>query len=185
METKPSTRTVPGRPQAHYRSVAPEEHSSWAPAGVSHGGGRGRAGWLLVGGLALALVGLVTQPGAAGPAAQSTGGIGGNQQQTSSTPSLGSGYGTADSNGSMIAVTGIDVTGGSLLYVIDSESKQLAVYQAQGGTSSTMNLKFVGGRRIDLDLQVYGYNDESDYSYDELQREFESNGTASNPSKKN
>ena len=67
--------------------------------------------------------------------------------------------------------------------MIDTESKQLAVYQAQGGTSSTMNVKFIGGRRIDLDLQVYGYNDESDYSYEELQQEFERNGNAANPSK--
>ncbi|MFT5288967.1 MAG: hypothetical protein ACI8QS_000986 [Planctomycetota bacterium] len=151
---------------------------------------RSRAGWLLVGGLALALVGFITQPSGAAattaaprlilPATQGSTG-GGGLQNTSAAPSLGSGYGTADSNGSMIAVTGIDVTGGSLLYLIDSESKQLAVYQAQGGTASTMNLKFVAGRRIDLDLQVYGYNDESDYTYDELQREFERNGNASNP----
>ena len=155
---------------------------------------RGRAGWLLVGGLALTLVGFITQPSGASATAPaprlalpvaftgmlapqgSTGG--GGFQSTSNAPAMGGGYGTADSNGSMIAVTGIDVTGGSLLYVSDSEAKQLAVYQAQGGTASTMNLKFVGGRRIDLDLQVYGYNDESDYSYKQLVKEFGPTGAA-------
>ena len=92
-------------------------------------------------------------------------------QTTQSVPQLPS-YATSDSNGSMIAVTGIDVTGGSILYVIDTESKQLAVYQAQGGTSSTMNVKFVGARNIDLDLQVDGYNDRSEFSYKELAKQF-------------
>jgi len=156
---------------------------------------RSRAGWLLVGGLALTVLGLVTQPGGATTAAppglrlpfpgaiqpplQDGTNTGGNDvRPTGSLPSIGSGYGTADSNGAMIAVTGIDVTGGSLLYVIDTQAKQLAVYQAQGGTSSTNSLRFVGGRRIGLDLQVYGYNDESDYSYEELSEEFEANGIA-------
>ncbi len=81
-------------------------------------------------------------------------------------------FATSDSDGSMIAVTGIDITGSSILYLVDTKSRQLAVYQAQGGTSSTMNVKFVGGRNIDLDLQVDGYNDKSEYSYKELQRRF-------------
>jgi hypothetical protein len=81
-------------------------------------------------------------------------------------------YATGDSNNRMIAVTGIDVTGSSILYLIDTESRQISVYQAQGGTSSTMNLKWVGARRIDLDLQVDGYNDKSEFSYKDLLSKF-------------
>ena len=85
------------------------------------------------------------------------------------------GYGTADSNGSMIAVTGIDLTGSSILYLVDTESKQLAVYQASGGTDSTQSIKLVGARRIDLDLQLYGFNDKSEFSFEDLERKFAEN----------
>jgi hypothetical protein len=46
------------------------------------------------------------------------------------------------------------------------------VYQANGGSESTQGLKLVGARRIDLDLQLYGFNDQSEYSYEELQKRF-------------
>jgi hypothetical protein len=84
--------------------------------------------------------------------------------------------GNADSNGRMIAVTGVDLTGSSILYVIDTEAKQIAVYQAQGGGSSTQSIKLVGARRIDLDLQLYGYNDESEYKYEDLEKKFIESG---------
>jgi len=79
---------------------------------------------------------------------------------------------SADSNNQMIAVTGVDRTGASVLYLIDTEAKQLAVYQATGGTSSKMGVKLIGARRLDLDLQLFGYNDQSDYPYRELQKQF-------------
>ena len=79
---------------------------------------------------------------------------------------------SADSNNRMIAVTGVDRTGASVLYLVDTEAKQLAVYQATGGTSSKMGVKLVGARRLDLDLQLFGFNDQSDYSYRELQDQF-------------
>jgi hypothetical protein len=69
--------------------------------------------------------------------------------------------GTADSNNRMIAVTGVDVTGQSVLYLVDTEARQLAVYQASGGSSGTQGLKLVGARRIDLDLQLDGFNDKT------------------------
>jgi hypothetical protein len=81
-------------------------------------------------------------------------------------------FGTADSNGSMIAVTGIDLTGSSILYLIDTKSKHLAIYQANGGAESTHGVKLVGARRIDLDLQLDGFNDKSEYSVQELERKF-------------
>lgn len=87
--------------------------------------------------------------------------------------------GNADSNGSMIAVTGVDLTGSSILYVIDTESRQLAIYQAQGGGSSTQSVKLVGARRIDLDLQLFGFNDQSEFKYEELEKRFIDSGLLS------
>lgn len=78
----------------------------------------------------------------------------------------------ADSNNTMIAVTGVDLTGSSVLYLIDTVNRQIAVYQATGGGASTQGIKLVGARRIDLDLQLYGYNDKSDLGYVELQQKF-------------
>ncbi len=80
-------------------------------------------------------------------------------------------FGSSDSNGSMIAVTGPDVTGGGVLYVIDTERRQLACYQATGGSSSA-GLRFLGARDIDLDLQVKSYNDDSKMSVTQLEQEF-------------
>jgi len=139
-------------------------------------------GLLLLAGLALALVGLSLQP-SADPRFQNQGG--GNQgggtlttldldriaQRLLQTRSP-SGLATADSNKNMIAVTGIDLTGSSVLYLVDTEKKQLAVYQANGGGEPTQSLRLVGARRIDLDLQIEGFNDKSQYSYEELQKRF-------------
>jgi hypothetical protein len=81
--------------------------------------------------------------------------------------------GSASANG-VIAVTGSYGVGTSVLYVIDTNTKQMAVYEARGGSRSTRRLTLVGARRIDLDLQLEGYNDDSEFSYAALQRRFES-----------
>ncbi len=81
-------------------------------------------------------------------------------------------FATGDSNGRMIAVTGVDLTGQSVLYLIDTIDKQLAVYQASGGGGTNAGLRLIGARRIDLDLQLIGYRDRSEYSYKDLEREF-------------
>jgi len=123
--------------------------------------------WILSAGLALVVLGLAAES---------------RSQQTPPTtparpqPTLTQGYGTSDSNGSMIAVTGVDVTGGSILYLIDTQSRHISVYSAQGGTSSTSNIRWIGGRNIDLDLQVDGFNDKSELSYKELSRRFSEAG---------
>lgn len=80
--------------------------------------------------------------------------------------------GNANSNSTMIAVTGIDITGSSILYLVDTVNRQLAVYQANGGSDSTQGVKLVGARKIDLDLQLLGFNDKSEYSYKELEKQF-------------
>jgi hypothetical protein len=82
---------------------------------------------------------------------------------------------TSDSNSQMIAVTGVDRTGASVLYLVDTQAKQLAVYQASGGTSSSTGLKLIGARRLDLDLQLFGYNDKSEHSYRDLEKQFSQN----------
>jgi len=134
-------------------------------------------GALLFAGLVLALVGLSLQPSAAPPAAQGGASTLTNADLDRIAQRLlqtrgPSGAVTADSNRNMIAVTGIDMTGSSVLYLIDTEKKQLAVYQANGGGDPTQSLRLVGARRIDLDLQLEGFNDKSQYSYEDLQKRF-------------
>ncbi len=96
------------------------------------------------------------------------GGIPGGQTVAPSAP----GGATADSNGSMIAVTGTDMTGAMVLYVIDTESKHLAVYQASAGAKSSQGIKLVAARKIGLDLELDGYNDKSEYKYKDLRDQF-------------
>ncbi len=78
--------------------------------------------------------------------------------------------------GDLIAVTGSYGLGTSVLYVIDAKARQLAVYEARGGSRQGRRLVLVGARRIDLDLRLTGYNDESEYSYAELERRFRARG---------
>jgi hypothetical protein len=120
--------------------------------------------WILVALLVLTSIAYAYRP---------QGGGGGAQTSVQHSPSA---YGTSDSNDRMIAVTGVDLTGSSILYVIDTQTRQLAVYQANGGGSATQNVKLVGARRIDLDLQLYGYKDESEYSYEALEKKFVDSG---------
>lgn len=139
---------------------------------------------MLVGGFAgglaaTSLVGAVPSPAAVGPSPAAPPAVAlpagssvlAAQQTGAPAPSLPA-FATADSNGAMIAVTGVDVTGISVLYLIDTENRQLACYQASGGSSSSQGVKLIGARRIDLDLQLHGFKDRSDYDYRALEREF-------------
>lgn len=130
---------------------------------------RGSPAWILASGAALVGLGLVSET-QENPPTDAT-------PQTRAIPAAPA-YGTSDSNGRMIAVTGVDVTGGSLLFLIDTESRHLSVYQAQGGTSSTSSVRWVGGRNIDLDLRVDGFNDKSEYSFKELAKRFDQSGAS-------
>jgi len=76
------------------------------------------------------------------------------------------------------------VTGGSILYLIDTQSRHVSVYSATGGTSSTSSVKWIGARNIDLDLQVDGFNDKSEHSFKELARRFAENGAGATSDKK-
>lgn len=89
--------------------------------------------------------------------------------------------GTSDSNNRMIAVTGLDVTGQSVLYVVDTVGMHIAVYQASGGGPSTQGLKLVGARNIALDLELDGFNDKTEeqgkpLGYKDLEQRFRASG---------
>ncbi len=85
---------------------------------------------------------------------------------------------TAFANG-FLAVTGSYGVGTSVLYLVDTNTRQLAVYEARGGSPSMRRLLLVAARRIDLDLQLESYNDESEYHYSTLKRMFEERGRRS------
>ncbi len=146
---------------------------------LSHGVARAGLG-LFAGGFGLAAMAWAFQPSP--PPVQGTQ----DPSQASRVTTLGGGV-SADSNRSMIAVTGVDVTGVSVLYLIDTESKHLAVYQASGGSGGTQGVKLVGARDISLDLQLEGFNDKTEYKgrplrFKDLEKRFsglESNGASS------
>ncbi len=121
-----------------------------------------RLAWF-VGGAGTALVaGALLGPALASQGGGTTG-AGSTQTQTQTTrplPSTASGV-TGDSNNRMIAVTGNDITGQSVLYLVDTIDKQLAVYQASGGAQGTQSIKLVGARNISLDLELDGLNDKT------------------------
>ena len=85
--------------------------------------------------------------------------------------------GRTASNGDFLAVTGSYGVGTSVLYLIDSKTRQLAVYEARGGSPDMRRIVFVGARKIDLDLQLEGYNDRSEYEYVRLRKLFEKGDT--------
>ena len=77
-----------------------------------------------------------------------------------------------------LAVTGSYGVGTSVLYLVDTETRQLAVYEARGGSPSMRRIILIAARRIDLDLQLESYNDGSEYDYPTLKRMFENRGAA-------
>jgi hypothetical protein len=89
--------------------------------------------------------------------------------------------GSASSSNGFVAVTGSYGVGTSVLYVLDTERRQLAVYEARGGSSSQHQLVLIGARRIDLDLQLEGYNDRSEFDYERLERLFAERGSKKRP----
>jgi hypothetical protein len=73
----------------------------------------------------------------------------------------------SDSNNRFVAVTCPTNSGESVLFLIDSQTEQLAVYRYRWG----QGLEYLSGRKIEYDLKVSGYRDMSQYTYDEM-REF-------------
>lgn len=85
------------------------------------------------------------------------------------------GQSSASANG-FLAVTGSYGVGTSVLYLVDTQSRQLAVYEARGGSAEQRRVVLVGARKIDLDLQLEGYNDRSEYEYRDLKRLYQRRG---------
>ena len=118
-----------------------------------------------------------------GPTFRSAAPISGAQRRKPAPPKKGktealvyeSGGVGAAANG-FIAVTGSYGVGTSVLYLMDTKTNQLAVYEARGGSVNSRRLYLVGARRVDLDLQLEGYNDQSEWSYDQLRQRFEKKG---------
>ena len=108
-----------------------------------------RSGWIVAMVALILLFVVVLQPGSF---AQN--GSSGNQGDRTRSPMVTSGGVTSDSNGHMIAVTGMDVTGASVLYLVDTDKEHLCVYQASGGAGSTRGVRLVGARKIGLDLRA-------------------------------
>lgn len=139
-------------------------------------------GSILLAGLGLVVLGLAVGPAGAWP--QTGGGTGQSEAERlrrlaeqRPLPAIAN----SDSNEHMIAVTGIDMTGSSVLYLVDTQNRQLAIYQASGGSESTQGVKLIGARRIDLDLKLYGFNDKSEYTFEELEKRFEDARNGANP----
>ena len=62
---------------------------------------------------------------------------------------------STDNNGDMIAVTGEYGNGTTVLWVIDTNSKQLAAYRS----INCSTIELVGARRIEHDLKLMTYRD--------------------------
>ena len=73
--------------------------------------------------------------------------------------------GSTDGNSDIVAVTGSYGSNASVLYVIDTKSRQMAVYKSMNGQS----VELVGARKIEHDLKLMSYRDKS--------------GTAMNPAR--
>lgn len=86
----------------------------------------------------------------------------------------------ASANG-FVAVTGSYGIGTSVMYLIDTVNRQLAVYEARGGSSEQRRVVLVGARRLDLDLQLRGYNDRSEYEYSQLEELFQKHDRKGGP----
>lgn len=82
----------------------------------------------------------------------------------------------SDSGKRYVAVAGPYQEGVSLLYVLDQQTQHLAVYEARGGAPNSHRVLFVGARNIELDTQLDGFNDESEYSHQDLEAEFLKSG---------
>lgn len=137
-------------------------------------------GAILLGGVLLLVVGVALQPTAAAVQANNGTNPAVVQRVVPSLPAIA----TSDSNASMIAVTGIDLSGSSILYLVDTNARQIAIYQASGGSDSMQGIKLVGARKIDLDLQLEGFNDKSQFTYEALEKKFQENQRAPNAAPK-
>ena len=74
---------------------------------------------------------------------------------------------STDSNGSMIAVTGEYGNGTSVLYVIDTKTRNMAVYRSLNG----QGVQLVAAWRIDHDLKLVSFRDNTEEGFSPLELE--------------
>jgi len=112
----------------------------------------------------------VNQPGANNPSGQPPGGI-----TINPAPSMRPGAegrtvaqqaSDSNSNNRFVAVTCPVGSGESVLFLIDAKNDQLAVYRY----IRRKGLEFLAGRKIDIDMKIYGYKDRSEYTRDKMER---------------
>jgi hypothetical protein len=92
--------------------------------------------------------------------------------------------GGGDASRDIIAVTGTYGSGASVLYVIDTKTRHLAVYKTDNGRK----LELVAARDIRYDLVLEDFNDisEGGYTPKELRKGYvEASRTASRPEREN
>ncbi len=77
------------------------------------------------------------------------------------------GGGTASWNQHMLAATGSVGSGMSVLWLIDTKAKRLAVY---GTGSLGKNVELRAARNIEWDFKLDEYNDDSQYKSEDLER---------------
>jgi hypothetical protein len=73
------------------------------------------------------------------------------------TPTRAALGGSTDGNSDLIAVTGSYGSNASVLFVIDTKSRNMAVYKSMNGQS----VELVGARKIEHDLKLMSYRDKS------------------------
>jgi hypothetical protein len=73
----------------------------------------------------------------------------------------GSSGGGGDANRDLIAVTGTYGSGASVLYLIDTRTRHMAVYKVDNGRK----LELVAARNVTWDLNLETYNDQSEPGY--------------------
>jgi hypothetical protein len=92
-----------------------------------------------------------------------------------------SGGGGGDANRDLIAVTGSYGSGASVLYLIDTRTRHLAVYKTDNGRK----LEIVAARNLEYDLKLDTYNDGSEpgFTPDALRQSWirQRGGAASRP----
>jgi len=75
----------------------------------------------------------------------------------------------SNSNNRFVAITTPVGSGESVLFVLDSESEQLLTYRFVRGKG----LEFLAARKIDYDLRITEWNDQSRFTRDEMKNMFE------------
>lgn len=75
----------------------------------------------------------------------------------------------SDSNNRFVAVTIPIGSGDSVLALVDTRSERLLMYRYM----RNKGLQLVAARQFDFDLRLSGYQDRSEYTRDELRKEYE------------